>query len=815
MKIGEYYKIVMKVLTLKSQIAKLRHSFFITQNNVETLAICVVFFVSVLPFSAFAQDEQNEVICHGLIRDAETGQELPGVSVYLFSSHSIGSITDIKGEYTLRIPKGKHRLIFSCIGYQTVKYDVKAFQGSSKEINVSMYPLSQALSEVNIIAKGKTQKMREVPSSVTILDSKILQGQVATFNEVLNRTVGVKVAQQGGLGSMSRILIQGLDGKRIGLFINGVPMGSLAEFSVSSIPVDAIQFVEIYKGIIPSKLGNDGLGGAINIILKSSIKNYFEVAYEVSSYNTHLCNFQINKNLNNNKLYFKLGGAFEFSSNNYDFMSPFEQGRIIHRDHDKYKHWQLHAGLLLPKSWFDKFSVNIGLDNIYDEIQGGLMNVQNNIQHAHVKVKSFQIDQYLSKKFFKGRLSLDLNSDIRSSFINQIDTSHYCYDFIGNKFLSGSVQGEIGSLPNDSHDKLFSLMERLSINYEINKNHSVNWNIIYKYSKKTPKDELADKYAHYPTSGYPNKLYSIISGISYGLNLFDDKVTNELGGKFFHYVSEVLPSNEINSVQKKPEIVKNRKTSIGWNEAIAWHPNPFFTLKASVVYALRMPTVEELFGNGMLIYPSCNLKAEKSVNMNIGINWLIGTSHPTFRIDLNGFYMNIDNMIKLMYSNMNLIYTNIGNIRNVGIEGEISSELTSWLNFKGNIAYLDARDVEKTAIGGGYNFHYNYRIPNIPYFFATNELDIHTNDIILKNSYVSLFIGSEFTEEFSYNWEASDQNTMIIPRKWIFYTGAKYFLNNRLHLSFEVHNLFDNPVWAEFRYPLPGRTFHFKIKYTI
>lgn len=151
----------------------------------------------------------------------------------------------------------------------------------------------------------------------------------------------------------------------------------------------------------------------------------------------------------------------------------------------------------------------------------------------------------------------------------------------------------------------------LNINYRINNYHSINWNTTYKYNNKIPEDKLADKYAHYPTSGYPNKVYSITSGISYESSLFDNKMTNELGGKFFYYVSEVMPSNEINSVQKKPEIVRTSAHSIGWNEALAWHLNPFFTLKASIASNFRMPTVKELFGDGMLIYPSSKLKSEK------------------------------------------------------------------------------------------------------------------------------------------------------------------------------------------------------------
>ena len=93
----------------------------------------------------------------------------------------------------------------------------------------------------------EAQRHREVPSAITIIDSQELKYKTATLNEILDNAAGIKVAQQGGLGNASRIIIQGLDGKRIGIFINGMPMGNSDEFQLSSIPIDMVDEVEIYK----------------------------------------------------------------------------------------------------------------------------------------------------------------------------------------------------------------------------------------------------------------------------------------------------------------------------------------------------------------------------------------------------------------------------------------------------------------------------------------------------------------------------------------------------------------------------------------
>ena len=95
------------------------------------------------------------------------------------------------------------------------------------------------------------------------------------------------------------------------------------------------------------------------------------------------------------------------------------------------------------------------------------MNVQNIIQHAvrgHVLPMRHWV---LRKVFLNGKLTAQLHSIVGLSLVNQVDTSHYCYDFIGNRFPSGSGRGEIGSVPNDSHDRHTTIRELLNLTYKI------------------------------------------------------------------------------------------------------------------------------------------------------------------------------------------------------------------------------------------------------------------------------------------------------------------------------------------------------------
>ena len=777
-------------------------------------------FLLVLILSFTWQNIFAQKIVFGQITDGQTLQPLDGVSVILENSN-IGTISNHIGMFRMKLPsKSSRRIKVQYMGYKSrnIILNKKLCVNDSICCNVELQPKNNILSDVIVLGKSKAQRHREVPSAITIIDNQELKYKTATLNEILDNAAGIKVAQQGGLGNASRIIIQGMDGKRIGIFINGMSMGNSDEFQLSSIPIDMVDEVEIYKGIIPAWLGGDGLGGAVNIRLKDFKKNHLEMAFEAASYNTYIGSLQLKHYLGKTSTALHAGATMNYAKNNYSFSSPFELGRIIHRDHDAYTHGGFNVGISSQQWWFDQFDLTLSADYYRKEIQGGLMNVQNNIQHAFTRTRSASTSLSLEKSFLKGKLTAQFHSIVGFSLVNQVDTSHYCYDFIGNRFPSGSGRGEIGAVPNDSHDRHTTVRELLNLTYKIGNNQLVTWTTNYLYGCKMPKDELADSYSRLPTSGYPSRLHSIVSGLTHELKLYGGKFTNELGIKLFNHHSEVLPFAEAIMLQDKLKASTNHSTMAGWSEAVALHllPNNALTLKAAVQSTVRMPIAEELFGDGVLLLPSEKLRPERSFNINAGAIWLINAMrYPQVRIGINTFYMSAKDMIKLMYSSMNMAYDNIGKVRVMGIDMEMESKLNRWLDLQGNITWQDARDMRKEAVGGGENFHYRYRIPNMPYLFGNVGVRLHKDGLLSKSSSSAFASTFGFTKAFSYNWEASNHNTMLIPARYCWDVAVHHSFNKRCQLSFEIRNILNRENWAEFRYPMERRTFHLKMKYII
>lgn len=116
---------------------------------------------------------------------------------------------------------------------------------------------------------------------MAVINAKELQGRSVSLESVLDKSIGLKVGQSGGLGSSSRIIVHGLEGNRIQILWDGIPMSSSdGTFSLDEIPIDIIERIEVYKSIIPARFGCDGLGGAVNIVTKEYTTDYMDASYQ-------------------------------------------------------------------------------------------------------------------------------------------------------------------------------------------------------------------------------------------------------------------------------------------------------------------------------------------------------------------------------------------------------------------------------------------------------------------------------------------------------------------------------------------------------
>ena len=776
-----------------------------TSKCVSLLLLSILF-----PLHLYAQTNTVEL----KVVDADNGNGIEAATVQWkpigAPSFKNGALTDRRGIVQIQA-KGvdSYVVLTRYVGYETA---IDTLKSSIKKHTIRLRANARELDGVVVTGKSKVQFMRESPEAITVINGKDLQGRSVSLETILDKTIGLKVGQTGGLGSSSRIIVHGLEGNRIQILWDGIPMStSDGTFSLDEIPIDIIERIEVYKSIIPARFGCDGLGGAVNIVTKEFSTDYLDASYELGSYQTHKGSVFSRKNFPKSGILLGAGGYYTSAKNDYSFRVPERENLLVKRDHDRFRSYMLKWKVAFTKFWFDEISTEFGYYNRFNETQG----VLKNIQHAENKSGMFMLENKLIKSgILNNRLNFESHFSLSHTTNNFVDTARVNHDFEGNIYPSPNGQGETGDVPHNSNDKGLEINERINLDYKLSTNHNLNLNTLINYAQRQPNDDIASQHAGFIIGGFPSKKTSIVSGLTWDAKLFGRKLTNMFSVKYFHLHSEIedLTSYEMIEAPKKKS---NTTSQIGWIEAMKYEPFRGFHLKVSYQRAIRLPNSQELFGDGIITFPAAGLKPEKSHNFNLGFlidkNDVLGLSRLQFEV--NGFYMQVSDMIKLMKQHMAAGYVNAEKVHIKGIETELKLDISPTVYAYGNLTYQDVRDVLDYLPGTqAPNPTKGLRLPNIPYLFANFGAEYHS-DRLFKNWYVKAFWDGKFTEEFFYFWELTELQKRRIPRSFVNDIGLLLTYKNKYSIALECHNLMNKEVWDQFRQPLAGRTFHLKFRY--
>ena len=776
-----------------------------TSKCVSLLLLSILF-----PLHLYAQTNTVEL----KVVDADNGNGIEAATVQWkpigAPSFKNGALTNRRGIVQIQA-KGvdSYVVLTRYVGYETA---IDTLKSSIKKHTIRLRANARELDGVVVTGKSKVQFMRESPEAITVINGKDLQGRSVSLETILDKTIGLKVGQTGGLGSSSRIIVHGLEGNRIQILWDGIPMStSDGTFSLDEIPIDIIERIEVYKSIIPARFGCDGLGGAVNIVTKEFSTDYLDASYELGSYQTHKGSVFSRKNFPKSGILLGAGGYYTSAKNDYSFRVPERENLLVKRDHDRFRSYMLKGKVAFTKLWFDEISTEFGYYNRFNEIQG----VLKNIQHAENKSSMLMLENKLIKSgILNNRLNFESHFSLAHTTNNFVDTARVNHDFEGNIYPSPNGQGETGDVPHNSNDKGLEINERINLDYKLSTNHSLNLNTLINYAQRQPNDDIASQHAGFIIGGFPSKKTSIVSGLTWEAKLFGRKLTNMFSAKYFHLHSEIedLTSYEMIEAPKKKS---NTTSQIGWIEAMKYEPFRGFHLKVSYQRAIRLPNSQELFGDGIITFPAAGLKPEKSHNFNLGFlidkNDVLGLSRLQFEV--NGFYMQVSDMIKLMKQHMAAGYVNAEKVHIKGIETELKLDISPTVYAYGNLTYQDVRDVLDYLPGTqAPNPTKGLRLPNIPYLFANFGAEYHS-DRLFKNWYVKAFWDGKFTEEFFYFWELTELLKRRIPRSFVNDIGLLLTYKNKYSIALECHNLMNKEVWDQFRQPLAGRTFHLKFRY--
>ncbi|RLD72493.1 MAG: TonB-dependent receptor, partial [Bacteroidetes bacterium] len=172
-----------------------RQTFKLMKKNVFILSFVL------FPILLFSQ----KYTISGYISDAENSEKLIGANVFHQESKS-GTITNSYGFYSITLPKGKVKLVFSFVGYLPITKEINL--GSNQIINIDLQTNIE-LGEVEVVADKIDVGVESSQMSTIVLPIKTIKAIPALLGEVdiikaLQLLPGVQSGTEGSSGMYVR-----------------------------------------------------------------------------------------------------------------------------------------------------------------------------------------------------------------------------------------------------------------------------------------------------------------------------------------------------------------------------------------------------------------------------------------------------------------------------------------------------------------------------------------------------------------------------------------------------------------------------------
>lgn len=673
---------------------------------------------------------------------------------------------------------------------------------------------------LDVLVEGQGAQRQPSAEAVEVIDTLEAQQESADMGAVLNRTKGVKLRRNGGLGTPGQLSIHGLYGKRIRFFVDGVPADlTLLGGGTATLPVHLIQSIEVYKGVVPVRFGADALGGALNFNTHDfGGQSFLDSSLELASFGTLRGSTTGRAALDSELgLFIDLSAFFDRSDNDYpvDVEVTNAQGKLspatVRRFHDGYQAHGFSASLgLLDRPWADRLSVGLFLRGYQRELQH---NLRMTLPYGDVSLGEDALGGDLRYRLGDPArdpwsVELLLNHAQRDSTFT--DVSRHIWNWYGEIINTRANPGEASRGSTVTNRSQHSTA-RLNLSWRPAPWQQWTLGVLPSWLQERRRTQLAVEADVQPRVNRYT-LGKVATGASWRLQLWDEVLESDLFLKHFY----TAPGGDLSSSPVGEEDFTLRDHQLGGGEALRlalWGP---VHLKASYEYAVRVPDPEELFGNGGQIIPNTGLRAERSHNLNAGLAVQpVETPLGQWSADAQFFLRSTRDLIFLTVILDSARYENISDVDTPGVEAQL--QWTGWraLTLGGNVTWLNPTN---ESTGGFFGRFKDERIPNIPWMLANANASLAWRSPTQAIERLRLYWYGHYVHQFFLFWESEGitSSKLKVPSYFSQDAGLSVrFAKPWLVANLEVQNLTDQTLFDNVGVQLPGRSYHFKMSMSL
>lgn len=128
-----------------------------------------------------------------------------------------------------------------------------------------------ALDSIQVTATRTPQRVSQTLAATTVFNrADIERLQARSVRDLLRRTPGVSIANNGGPGKSTSIFMRGTESDQTLVLVDGVKYRSATagQAAIEDLPIDQIERVEIVRGPRSSLYGSEAIGGVIQIFTR-------------------------------------------------------------------------------------------------------------------------------------------------------------------------------------------------------------------------------------------------------------------------------------------------------------------------------------------------------------------------------------------------------------------------------------------------------------------------------------------------------------------------------------------------------------------
>lgn len=710
-------------------------------------------------FSVGIGYSQNTTKLSGIVKDADTKEAIPYVTVAVYNNDKIinGTSGDENGKFSVKTPKTFSYIEVSFLGYKTKKIN-KIQLKNTKNLEILLKANQTELDEVVITAERTTTQLKIDRKVINL--GKDLQQSGTNILEAFDQIPEIKTT--GGRGSIS---LRG--GQNVRVLVNGKPSSLETSELLEQISSSSVEKIEIITS--PSaKNRADGLSGIVNIVLKKNA--HLGLNLDVNAgVGTRRYNYGFNGNYGFSKINFRLNASrssrdFENKETSYQ---TYKNGntRNIFTDYT-FEGDIKNIGTGIDLFLDDKNEISLDFkytDNSHD--------LHNTSLYKNVPINNFK---YFRKSEHHHKTTT-FNTNYRRKFDNENHFIELDYNISYNDNFFPSSDYKNNALQYAQEFKNDNLLHNLALDYTLPISDKIKiesgfaWNGRTIDSKRFVKPKTGTNSKN--NFNYTENIYGLylLSKLNFGkldvqaglrYEYFKSNSENTIGNKKVDLqFSDVFPSLHFSY-----KVNDNNTFSLGYSKRVSrpnfWHVNPF---------QLGSPTYQHV----------ANPALQPEFSDNFDFNYLFSRNKLT--ISTSAYYRYSKDIIKSITkiddSGLETsIYDNLGTKNAYGVELNVNYKVASFL---------------KSQISA------NYYTSNLHTTTDVTWSKVYSSDLLFRNTFKIL---KNLSADVSYKYSPKSQHSFSYQPAMdrVDVAVRAKFLNNRLTTSLRLTNVLKNNTYKEY-----------------